>query len=75
MTCYRKVMTTPYNVLFRLSHSYMFTSYKVLLNSLKMNAVPLRSNYILIVETMLPYLLDLYMHYSKNKVVLKRTQV
>ena len=47
----------------------IFASYKVLLNSVKMNAVPLRSNYTLTVVTKLPHPLSLYIDYSDNRKV------
>ena len=40
-----------------------------------MNSAPLHDKYILIVETMLPHPLYLDVHYSKNWVAQKRTQV
>ena len=43
-----KVVATPNYVVFILSLWYMFASYRVLLNSVKMNAAPLHDNYILI---------------------------
>ena len=72
MTYHVRAMTTPNNAIFRLSLLYMSESYKVLLKSVKMNAAPLHSNYILKVET---YLLNVYVAYSENRVVQNHTRV
>ena len=70
-------MVTPFNVVLRLSQQYMFASYKVLLNIVNMNAATPHhdSNYTLIVEISLSHLINLYIDYSKNRVVQKRTPI
>ena len=72
MTYHIKVKATPNYVVLRHSLWYMFASYEVLFNSVKMNVATMHDNYVVIVEVRRPHLLNLYIDYSKNRVVQKR---